>query len=76
MTPNDYMAQQLMSVKSQNAFMTFLTTFWSGKYVMVTWDNLNHKVMQLWGTDDLTDEQLAGLYELVYNFMGEYKEKT
>jgi len=73
-TPNEYMANELISIKSRTAFITFLATFWLGKYLMITWDNINGGIIQLWGAEKLTEEQLYGLDTLVHDFMIKYEE--
>lgn len=75
MGPDEYMAKELLQVKSVTAFMTFLTTFWLGKYVMVTWNNLNKGVMQVWGAEDLTEDQIELLNKIVWDFMADYEEE-
>ena len=76
MDPDVYMANQLLQIKNENAFLTFLTTLWLGKYVMIAWDRLNSGVMQIWGAEDLTEEQVDKLNEIVWEFMEHHKETT
>jgi len=74
--PDEYMAMQLMQVKGQTEMMIFLTTFWLGKYVMVSWDNVNSGILHMWGVDDLTEDALLKLESLVWDFMGDYEESA
>ena len=76
MGPDEYMAQQLLQVKSETALLTFLTTFWLGKYVMVTWDRLNGGVMQIWGAEDLSDDEIDRLDKIIWDFMALYEESA
>ena len=72
----EYVATQLIQVKNENAFMTFLTTVWAGNHVMITWDNLNKGILQTWGTEDLEEQELDRLIMLVHEFMGNYSERA
>jgi hypothetical protein len=75
MGPNEYMAKNLMEIKSETELMYFLTTMWVGKYVMLTWDKFNGGIMTIWGAEDLEDSQIALLSDLVWNFISNHESE-
>lgn len=76
MGPNEYMARETMQIKDETMMLVFLTTVYLGKHVMITWDRLNGGIMQIWGADDLNNDEIDKLNELVWGFMAHYEEKT
>jgi hypothetical protein len=76
MGTNEYVAEQLMEIKSETALLVFLATLWLGNHVMITWDRLNGGVMQIWGAENLTDEEIDNLDAFVWNYMSRYEENA
>ena len=76
MEPNEYMARELMQIKNETMLMSFLTTIWVGKHLMITWDKLNGGIMQIWGAIDLSNDEIDKLNELVYEFMAYHEENA
>jgi hypothetical protein len=55
-------------------FITFLTTVWMGNNVMLAWDNLNDELMNMWGIEDLEDEEYDILSKIVSDYLDEQEE--
>ena len=71
---SEYVARQLLQLKSSTMFITFLTTLWMGNNVMLAWDNLNNRLMNMWGVEDLEDEEYDILNKIVYDYVIEHEE--
>jgi len=76
METSEYMARETMQVKGETMLLVFLTTLWLGNHVMITWDRLNGGVVQLWGADDMDNDDKDRLSEIVWDFMAHYEENT
>lgn len=75
MGPDEYTAEKLLQIKNETSLLVFLTTIWLGRHVMIAWDRLNGGIIQIWGAEDLTADEVENLNNLIWQFLDHHKEE-
>ena len=65
----EYIAKSTMELKDVNSCLSFVSTVWREKPILVVYDNLNGKIVSTWFDPVLQDGDISILENLVLNFL-------
>jgi hypothetical protein len=64
-----YFAEQMMELKEVTIAISFVSTMWSGRNIMIAWNNLNNDMIDIFCFDDISEEDLVDLYAITEKFL-------
>lgn len=67
-----YFAEQMMELKEVTTAISFVSTMWSGRNIMIAWNNLNKDMIDIFCFDDISEEDLVDLYDITEKFLEKY----
>ena len=65
----EYIAKSTMELKDVNSCLSFVSTVWREKPILVVYDNLNGKIVSTWFDPVLQDGDISILENLVLDFL-------
>ncbi len=68
-TLTEYVAKQTMVLKDVNFCTSFVRTVWRDKPILVVYDNLNSRIVDVWFNATLQHDDLGILTRLVTGFL-------
>ncbi len=68
-TLTEYVAKSTMELKDVNMCLSFISTIWRDKPVLIVYDNLNKNIMTSWFDPEYQVGDLELLEELIGDFL-------
>lgn len=68
-TLTEYVAKSTMELKDVNMCLSFISTVWRDKPILIVYDNLNKNIMTSWFDPDYQVDDLELLEKIVGDFL-------
>ena len=68
-TLTEYVAKNTMELKDVNMCLSFISTIWRDKPILIVYDNLNKNIMTSWFDPEYQVDDLKLLEKLIVDFL-------